>query len=104
MVYLLLTLLLLFFILLAIQPRGRYAKIFLIITSMVGVVFILLDYASIASADVKIKPLPFFLEEEHGSFKVLSLDWAQVVGLCIILNIALYYKYRKIERKGEDAG
>ncbi len=94
----LLGLLVLYLIIIGLQPeRNPYKKIFLVASTIMGIVFMVLNYSFISSYDIEVQFYPFFIIEKHANNTVLSLDWGQVVALGIILNFYFYLRSIKKE-------
>ncbi len=75
-------LLILFFFLLAILPIRDLKAV--IAVSVLGIIFVIANYAYILSLPTRVLLLPFLTLEYWGNYKVASLDWGQLVALCVV--------------------
>jgi hypothetical protein len=90
------SLLILFFVLVGIQPtKGKSSLIFFVLSTIVGVIFMVLNYYNVLSYGVSVKVYPFLLKESHEGRSVLALDWSQIVGLVVLLNALFQWKQYK---------
>ncbi|AFH43257.1 hypothetical protein FFONT_1269 [Fervidicoccus fontis Kam940] len=81
------------------QPSGqKYEKIFLTIITLLGILFILLNYIFIFSFPENIKIYPLFIIETHGGYSVISLDFGQIVAVVVIIYLLLYFLIKKKNR------
>jgi D-alanyl-lipoteichoic acid acyltransferase DltB (MBOAT superfamily) len=90
------SLLILFFVLVGIQPtKGKISFLFFLLSTIVGVVFIAFNYYNVLSYGVIVKIYPFLLKESYRGRSVVALDWSQIVGLVILLNGFFQWKLYK---------
>ncbi len=94
---LLLFLLILFFFSLAILPIRNLRAI--IAVSVLGIFFVIVNYAYLLLLPTKILLLPFLTVEYWGNYKVVSLDWGQLVVLCVVGLVWQSVRNRKVIRE-----
>lgn len=93
-----------FFALYGVVPRrGLMLRVYVGLVSFLASSIVLLHYLSLLSQPVKVRVLPFLIVEEYGAYRVLALDWGQIVLLMFLITLYGLHKagYLAVRRSSE---